>query len=233
MTRYHTVLFDLDGTLIDTVDLIVESFRHALQTHLGWHPPDSRIREGIGTALVDQLRQHALEAPSATAQDGGSSNDNLVDEMVSTYKEHNLRLHDDRVAAFPGVRDTLEELAKANCRLGVVTSKNHATARRGLKVAGIDSFFSVLVGADDVEHHKPHPMPVLKALDALGAKAGGTLFVGDSPYDVEAGTRAKVTTAAALWGPFGRDAFRGGMPHFWCDDIVDVLKLFSVCFPAR
>ncbi len=216
--RYATVLFDLDGTLLDTIGMIVESLEHALNEHLGWVPSHPELVAGVGTPLLDQLRGHVARVRDEVCED-------LVSTLKTTYVSHNLSIHDDRVSAYPGAGATLDGLRAAGARLGIVTSKPNATARRGLRLCGLESYFEVVVGSDDVVRHKPDPMPVFAALEQLGAPASSAVFIGDSPHDVRAGNVAGVRTGAALWGPFPRESLTPAAPSYWLDAPTDVLDL--------
>ena len=200
--RFGTFLFDLDGTLIDSIPLIMESFRHTMRTHLGAVPDDAGWRAGFGTPLRPQLRKFAR-------------NDAHASGMVDTYRAYTDAHHDRLMKSYTGIEGALATLRGGGARLAVVTSKTHSLARRGLQRCGLDEYFGVLIGADDVAEHKPHPAPVLAALDRLSADPTDTVFIGDSPHDIEAGRAAGVSTAAALWGPFPREALAQASPHRW------------------
>jgi pyrophosphatase PpaX len=209
---FDLYLFDLDGTLIDSVALILSSFHHTREAHFGDVLPDEYYLETLGMPLRDSFRKMATaDAP--------------VEALVRTYIDFNLQKHDAMVTAYPGVVATIHALAERGAALGVVTSKLGDTARRGLRVVGLDGVFEVIVSADDVTRGKPDPEPVLLALSRLGRSANRTLFVGDSPHDVEAGNRAHVSTAAATWGPFSRHALEAAHPTYFVARPEDVLSL--------
>jgi pyrophosphatase PpaX len=213
MAPISTVLFDLDGTLIDSIRLIIDSYHHTLATH-GLPPQsDDEWLAGIGTPLVVQFREWG-EDPLR------------LEALVATYREYNLANHDSRVTAYPGVVEMIRLLHKRRVRLGVVTSKNVAGARRGLRLIGIEETMEVIVGADDVQNPKPHPEPIHLALDRLGVAAESTIYVGDSLHDMHSGRAAGVRTGAVLWGPFGRKHLEPAGPDFWLerpDQLVELL----------
>lgn len=209
-----TILFDLDGTLIDSVELILSSYRHTLKVHRGTVPPDETWLQGLGTPLVAQFRTFTDDAGE-------------IDAMVATYREYNLAHHDDAVRAFPGVRDAIESLSRRRIRLGVVTSKVREGAYRGLRRCGYDGLFEVVVGADDVERPKPDPEPVHRALELLAVPGDHTIFVGDSPHDLVAGRAAGVQTAAVSWGPFPRSDLELHAPDHWIATPNDLTRLVS------
>jgi pyrophosphatase PpaX len=208
----ETYLFDLDGTLIDSVDLILNTFQHTMMTHRGDVPPRESWLRGLGTPLWDQLKAFCDDPAEIPA-------------MIATYREYNLEHHDAMVRRYPGLLETVRELKAAGRRLGVVTSKMRAGTLRGLACCGLDGLFEALVGADDVDRHKPDPAPVLKALELLGADPETTVFVGDSPHDLAAGHAAGVRTAAALWGPFPREWLEPHRPDYWLTEPSEITRL--------
>ena len=145
--------------------------------------------------------------------------------MADTYRAYTDAHHDRLLRSYAGVDRGLAALERTGVRLAVVTSKTHALARRGLTRCGLNHYFDVLVGFDDVTEHKPHPAPVLAALDRLGARPDGALFVGDSPHDIRAGRAARVRTAAALWGPFPEEALARESPHLRLADPARIADL--------
>jgi pyrophosphatase PpaX len=183
--RYSVVLFDLDGTLVDSGAMIIASYRHATRTVLEREIPDEVLAGFIGGGSI---REHMR-----------TLDEDRADELVRVYREHNEPLHDE-LQAFPGVEDLLETLIAEGRRLGVVTAKRRRTVDLAFDVLPIERYFDVVVTTESTERHKPHPDPVLYALDELGADRGDTAFVGDSPFDVAAGKAAGVFTVAVSWG---------------------------------
>lgn len=213
--RYRGILFDLDGTLVDSLDLILSSYRHTMREHLGHVPPDEEWLRTMGMPLRVQLTSFA-ESPEQ------------LEAMFQTYIEHNQAHHDRLIRLFPGMREVLSTLHRAGYRLGVVTSKIRDNALRELRTSGLDGLFDGLVSANDVQQPKPNPEPVLRALRSLDLPATDVLLVGDSLYDLQAGRAAGVHTAAALWGPFGREYLAAGEPDYWLEHVAELLKLLHV-----
>lgn len=211
---YATYLFDLDGTLLDSVELIVASHRHTRSVHFGDVLPDARYVECMGRTLHDIYRDFAREAQRKDEE-----------VLVATYRAYNLAHHDTMVRPYPGVLEALQRLARGGARMAVVTSKLRSLARRGLEVAGIDHFFPLIIGADDVERGKPDPWPVLHALKVLGADAQGAVMVGDSTHDLQAGRRAGVRTAAVAWGPFERAMLEAESPDHWVGEPAELWRI--------
>lgn len=208
------VLFDLDGTLIDSVRLILDSYAHTLAVH-GLPPlTDEEWLAGLGTPLVKQFARY---------DDGAGS----LQALIQTYREYNLANHDARITIYPGVRDMMDGVRARGLPTGLVTSKNRAGAERGLSLVGLRETFDVLVGADDVVNPKPHPEPVHLALEKLGRSAEGAFFVGDSVHDLHAGRAAGVRTVAVLWGPFTREQLEPAAPDYWIDDPLQLLPILD------
>ena len=184
--RYPVVLFDLDGTLIDSGAIIVASMRHAATTVLGREIPEEQLKAAVGgPGLIAQMR--ALDEAR-------------VDELVEVYRAHNEPLHA-KLEPCAGIEDALRSLRAEGRLLGIVTAKRHVTIRLAFEVIPqLETFFDVVVGADDTERHKPHPDPILAALARLGARSEEAAYVGDSPFDVAAAKAARVTAIAVAWG---------------------------------
>ena len=215
MPDIQTVLFDLDGTLLDSVDLIVDSYHHTLAAHS--LPPMTReeILAGLGTTLYAVFGR--MTDDKAT-----------VASWVATYREYNLAHHDARARAYPGAVEMVHRIKANGQRLGLVTSKNQGGAQRGLALMGLAGVMEVIIGADDVEKPKPDPEPVLLALERMGEPSGTTLFVGDSHHDVFSGRAAGVLTAGVTWGPFDRAHLEFAAPDYYCDTPAELLRLLGI-----
>lgn len=213
--RPDALLLDLDGTLLDSVALILASYHHTLAEHGCDAVDDATLAPELGTPLGVVLARFATDADA-------------VPTMIDTYRDHNRAHHDAMVRAYDGMPTVVEAASRAGVALGIVTNKSGAAARQGLDVLGIRERFGTVVSADDVDNHKPHPEPVLMALDALGVAADRAVFVGDSPHDLDAGAAAGVRTGAALWGPFPRASLEPRRPAWWFthpSEILDALGL--------
>lgn len=188
MSGFDPVLLDLDGTVIDSVALIRESHRHAVTTVLGAEMADEALVANVGRPLIDQMR--AFSEPDA-------------DELLRVYREWNHANTAALLVAYAGLEDALRELKGAGRRLGIVTSKSGPTVELAWDVLpSLRGLFDVVIATEDSELHKPHPEPVLTALERLGAEPGGACYVGDAPFDIRAGNAAGVTTIAVTWGFF-------------------------------
>lgn len=208
----RTYLFDLDGTLLDSIELILTSFHHTSRVYLGRELPDPFWLAGVGTTLRTQLGRIAR------------SEDEL-DAMLDTYRTHNFEHHDAMAKPYPGVVEVVKKLHGDQAKLALVTSKLSEGANRGVRLLGLEAELSVRVCGDDVVYGKPHPEPVLKALAALDARPEDAVFIGDSEHDIEAGRGAGVDTAAVSWGPFSRETLEAAGPSHWIDSPDQVLEL--------
>lgn len=208
----RAILFDLDGTLIDSIDLILKSFHHTTRTHFGDELSDAHWLGGIGTPLRDQL------SSLATA-------DTSLEQLLETYISFNLTEHDRLATPYSGVVETVRELHRRGTPMALVTSKLSRGAARGLRLLDLEEELSTRVCADDVTHGKPHPEPVEKALEALGVVPDESIFIGDSVHDVVAGHTAGTQTGAVSWGPFPRETFASTKPDRWFDHPAEWLDL--------
>lgn len=209
MPRRDAVLFDLDGTVLDTGELILSSWRHVRDT-FGLAGDDDDFRRGMGRPL--------REIFAAWARDDGER-----DRLVDAYRDHNMAAHDRMVRPFPGIPELLAALRADGIRVGIVTSKVRAAAEQGLRVTGLA--VDDLVGPEDVARPKPDPEPVRLALARLGVTAERAIFVGDSPHDILAGRGAGVATAAVRWGMFAASELEAASPDHWLAEPADLLPL--------
>lgn len=212
MTKLTTFLFDLDGTLLDSVRLILDSYHHTTTVHGLPRRTDQEWLAGLGTPLRVQFKDAVRP-------------DLPMDTLVATYREFNLANHDTMASAYPGVVDTLRQVRSRGIRFGLVTSKNQYGARLGLKLMGVESDFEVVIGADDVVNPKPHAEPVLKALELMKVRKDEAVYIGDSVHDMESGRAAGVRTAGVLWGPFTRAELERTKPDRWLVKPADLLEL--------
>jgi pyrophosphatase PpaX len=184
--RFPVVLFDLDGTLIDSGPIIIASMQHAVQTVLGREiAPDELSKTIGGQGLVAQME--ALDAER-------------VDELVEAYRLHNEPLHE-TLEGFDGIPIVLAQLHDEGRKLGIVTAKRHRTVQLAFdRFPWLDEYIGLVVASEDTERHKPDPDPVLAALDRLDASPGSAAYVGDSPFDIRSAKGAEVFAVGVGWG---------------------------------
>ncbi len=203
------ILFDLDGTLLNTNDLVLESLQHTIRVHLGQKVERSALYRYFGVPLVKIMAD----------LDPGQT-----EAMCATYREYSAERHDQMVKVFPHVPDTIKKLRQDNIPMAVVTSKLKSLAVRGLQLFRLDSFFDVVVAFEDTKKHKPEPDPALEALYRLGIPSGnGALMVGDSPYDIGCAQNAGILSAAVNWSLHKREELLELGPDIWLEDFRELL----------
>ncbi|MGM8366065.1 pyrophosphatase PpaX [Virgibacillus sp. W0181] len=207
-----TVLFDLDGTLIDTNELIISSFEHTFE-HYGLTFTKKEIMEFNGPPLIDTFQE---------------INPDLAEAMIDTYREHNIKHHDNFVKVFPYVLETVEQLRQHQIKMGIVSAKMRQGVLKGLSLTGLEDYFETIVSMDDVTHPKPHPEPVLKAMSNLGATPETSIMVGDNYHDIESGKNAGVKTAGVAWSEKGKEFLLNYDPTYMLEDMRDLLKIVGV-----
>lgn len=182
---FPVVLFDLDGTVIDSGAIILASMRHAAKEVLGAEPPDELLMAAVGGPGLE-AQMHAL-APDR------------VEELVTVYRAHNEPLHDELVCC-PGIDDLLVRLKDEGRRLGIVTAKRRATVELAFNVLPLRELFETVVGGDETKAHKPDPEPLLLAAERLNVDPKTCAYVGDSPFDVRSAKAAEMFAIAVTWG---------------------------------
>jgi pyrophosphatase PpaX len=213
MPRLPALLFDLDGTLVDTLELILTSMRHAFGGR-GGGPTDEQWRLGIGKPLRTQLREFA-------------ANEDDVEELAASYRAHQKTHHDRLTACYAGVVPTLERLHALGHPMALVTSKAGDVAARSLAHVGLDRLMDVVISAESTARNKPEPDPVWLACERLGVRPADALFVGDSPHDVLAGNAAGTPTVGALWGFFPRSELEAAGATYLIGDIAELPDLLD------
>ncbi len=199
---WPVVLFDFDGTLADTIPLIVDSYRHTLAA-AGLPPVDDvEVRSWIGRPLQPVFEQRYP---------------GRGDELTQTYREWNLAHHDELIRPVAGIAQLLDQLRDNGVRLGVVSSKRTETVEQGLAAVGLDTAIRVLAGMDDTADHKPDPAPLLHAAARLGVPPSDCVYVGDADVDLLAARAAGMASVAVTWGAGDPAVLRGLRP----DAVVD------------
>lgn len=244
---FDTVLFDLDGTLLDTEEAILKSIQYTVAHFTGEYKPTESYKKFLGLPLIDVFSQLVPEHP---------------EEACRVYVDHNLMIHPQMVKGFPGARDILLRLRESGVRLGLVTSKRRKSAEVGLELAHISGLFQVLVCHGETSRAKPDPEPVLRALQLMGLFQGKTegppsdrvkcenyelngcikanaLLVGDSPFDIRAAKNASrvleksssgivLKSAAVTYGAYSREVLEMEKPDFIIDSIWQVLSICEI-----
>jgi pyrophosphatase PpaX len=184
--RFPVVLFDLDGTVVDSGGIILASMRHATRTVLGREIPDAVLMATVGgPGLEAQMREF-----------GGADH---VEELIRVYRAHNEPLHRE-LRLCVGMDDVLVRLKDEGRRLGIVSAKRRSTVELAFAATEVGHLFDVVVGGDEAPRQKPAPDTLLLALERLGARPGAAVYVGDSPFDMTAARAAGMHAIGVTWG---------------------------------
>ena len=209
-TKISCILFDLDGTILNTNDLVLESLQYTIRTCLKTEVEPQRLYKYFGVPLVK------IMADFDPVQ---------AEKMCMIYREYSAGRHDRMIKIFPHVRETLKKLYEKDIPVAVVTSKLRDLALRGLQLFQLDSFIDTVIAFEDTEEHKPEPAPILKALDKLGIQPeDGAIMVGDSPYDIGCAHNAGVFSAVVDWTLHSREELTRLSPDIWISDFHEVLN---------
>ena len=204
--RFPIVLFDLDGTIVDSGWIILASYRHATTTVLGRDYPDEVLLSRVGAGdLEEQMREFDVERS---------------DELARAYREFYAPLHSE-LQAFPGMLELLRRLDEEGRTLGIVSAKRHDIVQLALDALGFGETLDIVVGSDEAPRGKPHPDQIRLALNRLGADPDQTAYVGDAPFDVAAAKAAGVYAVGVTWGGIHtRERMEGEGP----DAVVDTAE---------
>ncbi len=207
-------LFDFDGTLVDTTEMIHQGMRHAASTVLGRDDiPRETLLANVGQPLPRQME--IIDAEKSEL-------------LLEAYRQHHEENHDALIGEFPGIEASLSRLRSAGVKVAVVTSKRRISVEMALKnFPGLRYVVDRFVTMEDTTEHKPHPEPLLRGLELLGGvPKEEAAYVGDSPFDVEAAKAAGLSSVAVSWGAFSEERLREADPDYLVPDIesaVDVL----------
>lgn len=209
MLKY--ILFDFDGTLVDTNELIVLALRETAKKYLDRDLSAHELNAILGKYLDDQMK-YLSEAD--------------YKEMVLFYKDFYKARQDEMVKEFPGIREMLRSIKQLGCKTAIVSAKGRGGIEHGIDLFQFGSYIDVIISAYDIQNNKPHPEPALKALQTLGAEPGCSVLVGDSPYDILCGSNAGIKTAMVDWTIFPKEGLLELKPDFYLktpDDLVGII----------
>nr|WP_263324884.1 pyrophosphatase PpaX [Neobacillus sp. Marseille-Q6967] len=210
--KINTLLFDLDGTLIDTNELIISTYLHTLEKYF----PGKYAREDVLPFLGPTLHEVF-----------GNMDPERVEEMVLEYRNFNIANHDQLVREFEGVFETVQTLSDKGYKLAIVTTKREDVALKGLRLMGLDQFFDVMVAYDHVKKVKPDPEPIMLALEKLGSKPEEAMMVGDNFHDILAGKNAGTKAVGVAWSIKGRDYIAKYEPDYILENMKDLLTILG------
>ncbi|MFJ7935512.1 pyrophosphatase PpaX [Sporosarcina sp. NPDC096371] len=205
-----TLLFDFDGTLMDTNELIIRSYQHVLDKHYPGKYTQSDILPFLGPTLTDAF---------------STVDPQRVDEFIEEYRAWNRERHDELVSEFEGVSETLLLLKEAGVKMAIVSTKRNDMIWRGIDLLQAKGIFDVVIGIDDVTNAKPDPEPIFLALERLGAAADEALMIGDNYHDIEGGKNAGVRTAGVAWSAKGEAFLQTFNPDYMLHHLSDLLPI--------
>lgn len=211
MKTYKHYFFDLDGTLLNTVELIYQNFCQTCARYTGKEIARDEVLKYIGIPLLQQMKIYC-----------GDRSDDEMEEILSFHRSYQRQIFREYLEIYPGVGETLELLSSRAETMAVVTSRNRESLIEYLEYFHLDTFFDLIVSPENTVRHKPAPDPLLYAIDQLAAEPRESLFVGDADFDILCGNRAGVDTAFALWGP-NDPAMLEGQPSWQLEKIGDLL----------
>jgi pyrophosphatase PpaX len=211
LRRVRYILFDLDGTLIDTIPLIIKTFRETLRALGLPDRSDAQLLSQVGRPLHLQVADIDRER---------------AQELFDTYQRLYREFRHEMPRDFDGTRDVIAELKRRGYPMAVVTSKRLAGTVRDLEYSGLAPFFDAIVSAEETEKHKPAAEPVLEALKRLGAPAEEATYIGDSPFDIRSAHAAGVLAGAVKWTPFERSVLEAELPDYWVENPQSLLDMF-------
>ncbi|MGG2083067.1 pyrophosphatase PpaX [Lysinibacillus pakistanensis] len=204
------LLFDFDGTLLNTNDLIIQTFMHVLNERFpGQYSPKDCLKF-LGPSLKQTMSDIAPGEEDA---------------MIAKYRKYNELHHDELVTQYPDVVSTLEQLKAMGLKLAIVSTKRNGMIDRGLSVLGANHLFDVRIGTDDVKNVKPDPEPVLLALKRLGVNKEEAIMIGDNSHDIEAGHNAGIRAAGVAWAFKGPEYLQQFKPEYMLHHMTDLLDI--------
>ncbi|WP_025116544.1 pyrophosphatase PpaX [Lysinibacillus fusiformis] len=204
------LLFDFDGTLLNTNELIIQTFMHVLNERFPGQFSPKDCLKFIGPSLKQTFNDIAPGEEEA---------------LIAKYRAWNIEHHDELVSQYPDVVSTLEQLKEQGIRLAIVSTKRNDTIDRGLSILGAAHLFDVRIGTDDVKNVKPDPEPVLLALKRLGIDKEYAIMIGDNSHDIEAGHRAGVRAAGVAWAIKGEAYLQQYQPEYILHNMMDLLDI--------
>ncbi|GAA0070631.1 pyrophosphatase PpaX [Clostridium sardiniense] len=206
------VLFDLDGTLLNTNELIYKSFKHTFKEGLGLTPSKSEITSHYGQPLPYTFKMY-------------TENEDKIQSLINRYRKYNEEFHDNMCFTFKGVDTLLEELKNRGIKMGVVTSKRGEMARRGMEIANITKYMDIIVTPECTEKHKPSGEPAIYACNHLGVKPEETIMVGDSHFDLLCGIEAGCKTCGVRYTELDIKRLEELKPDYFIDSPEEILEL--------
>ena len=208
------VLFDLDGTLVDSLDDLTDAVNHMLAGFGRQQLEPAQVRQLVGKGARN-LVQRAL----ATDSPGE------IDRGLTAFTEFNALHIADKSRLYPGARELLQQLADGGIRMAVISNKQEALSRLILKTLEVDAFFDIIAGGDTFAEMKPSPLPLARVVDEFGCSPAEAVMVGDSINDIQAGNRAGISTIGCRWGYGGSEELHGA--DFQAASLAEIFNIIT------
>lgn len=208
----EVVLFDLDGTLVNTNQLIIDSFKHVFKTELNIYPSDEEIVQYFGEPLLKTLARY---------------DEKNVEKLYKAYIQYNEKVHDDVVKPVEGAGEAVRGLKDRGIKVGVVSSKRRIMVDKGLKVCHLSGLMDVIITPEDTKRHKPDGEPVIKACSILGIDPANALMVGDSHFDILCGKNAMAKTCLVKYTAVPIESILKYEPDFLIEKLTDLLEIID------
>jgi pyrophosphatase PpaX len=210
--KIDTLLLDLDGTLVDSNELILETFRRTLKKYVP-------ARKFSPADLLVMMGPPLYETFGKMTED-----ETLVTRMIATYREIYPTIEFDYVTIYPGVLDTLQQFHALGYHIAIITTKFQESASPSLRHFGIGRYIDFVIGLDDITHPKPDPEPLNMAMDRF--KSRNALMIGDNGSDILAGKNAGILTCGVGWS-YKSAEIKALQPDFWIDRFADLIPLIQ------
>jgi pyrophosphatase PpaX len=215
MKKIDTILFDLDGTLINTNDIIIDSFQSTFDTHFpGLVLTREKIMTFIGPTLHDTFSDYTNDPFTIQA-------------MIDSYREYYVEYEFGNFEIYPGVLEVVEKLYTLGYNLGIVTSKFKEAAWPSFTFYNLQDYFSVFIALDDVENPKPSKEPIETALSRF-PNFNKAIMIGDNQGDILSGKNAGIYSAGVAWSLKGSSYLMQVNPDFMLSDMNDIFRILKI-----
>ena len=204
------ILFDFDGTLVDTNDIIILALQQTVKTILGREASTEDLHAVLGKYLDAQMKYFS---------------ETHATEMVEFYRQFYRNHQDDMVKKFDGIDEMLISLKQSGCKLGITSAKGRGGILHGLELFNFAPYIDLIVSAYDVENQKPHPESVYKAMEYFQCTKDDIMLIGDSPYDIQCGINAGIKTALVSWTIFPQERFNNIKPDYIIKTPHEIVKI--------
>ncbi|MDD2533235.1 MAG: HAD-IA family hydrolase [Eubacteriales bacterium] len=211
--QWDAIIFDVDGTLIDSIPFIIECFQQTFTQNLGQPADEAAIKATIGMPLESVFSSYPAE---------------ISENLMKTYLEYNLAHLGQGIGLFVGIPQMLQTLRKMNIPTAIVTSKRNVALQPSLRDFELAEYFDLIITKEDTVRHKPNPDPLFAAMDRLGlSQPGRVIYVGDSIHDLECAVRAGCQPVMVGWTRMPKSPLQQAHPAVWIDHPNDLITFLE------